>query len=79
MRSRYIAYMLGDGGYLYRTQHPDYRPVDFPKPVAGAGADAPMAWRRLEILDVQDGEDDSAAEVEFKAWYRQGSGLAVLH
>lgn len=72
MRSRYSAFALGLGDYLWRTWHPRTRPerVSLDDTV----------WTRLEILDVVDGaEADREGVVEFAAHFRDGRRRGVLH
>ena len=69
MRSRYSAYVLGNGSYLLATWHPDTRPD-------GLELDARVRWLGLEVKrHVR--EDDSHAVVEFIARYRVGGQTAV--
>jgi SEC-C motif-containing protein len=77
MRSRYTAYRLADGDYLYRTRHPDFRTGETAQQIAGIARQ--VKWQRLEIITARGAGDDRTGEVEFKAWYRQGQALAVLH
>lgn len=66
MRSRYSAFVVGDGEYLWRTWHPRSRPES----VNAAGGQ----WRGLTILDVVDGgEHDARGVVEFEARFVDGS------
>lgn len=66
MRSRYSAFVVGDGDYLWRTWHPRTRPDS----VTATGA----AWTGLRIHDVVDGgEADTVGVVEFEALYSGGS------
>ena len=68
MRSRYSAFVVGDGEYLWRTWHPRARP-EFVEPSG-------LEWVGLTILDVVDGgEVDQEGVVEFEARHRDG----VLH
>ena len=61
MRSRYTAYVIGDGGHLFRTWHARTRPDD-------TAPDPRVRWLGLEVLDVVDGgEDDATGVVEFRA------------
>lgn len=72
MRSRYAAFGIGDGDYLFRTWHPRTRPAD----VDPSG----VSFERLEILETTGGgERDDAGEVEFVAHYRAGSQRGRLH
>ena len=45
MRSRYTAYVLGDGAHLFRSWHPRTRPGD-------TAPDPRVRWLGLEVLDV---------------------------
>lgn len=65
MRSRYAAFAVGDGAYLWRTWHPRTRPE-------AVILDPARAWLGLQIRDVVGGgpEDDSGV-VEFTARYQQ--------
>ena len=59
MRSRYTAYVRGDGDHLFRTWHPRTRPDDLPdRPDPG--------WRGLTIVDAPPPDGDHA-EVVFVA------------
>lgn len=61
MRSRYTAYVLGDGDHLFRTWHPRTRAED-------ADPDPRVRWEGLEVLDVvAGGPDDAEGVVEFRA------------
>jgi SEC-C motif domain protein len=73
MRSRYSAYCVGDGAYLWRTWHPRTRPAE-PVPTA------PLDWVNLEIIEVVGGQPgDERGVVEFRACHRQGDRTGVLH
>jgi SEC-C motif-containing protein len=64
MRSRYSAFAVGDGDYLWRTWHPRTRP-------GSVTTDPATVWTGLEILDcVAGGPEDESGEVEFRASYR---------
>jgi SEC-C motif-containing protein len=69
MRSRYTAYVLGDGDHLFRTWHPRTRTDD-------ADPDDRVRWVGLEVLDVVDGgADDAEGVVEFRArWVSADDG-----
>lgn len=63
MRSRYTAYVLGDGGHLLRTWHPTTRP-------ARVDHDPGLVWTELEVLRTEaGGPGDSFGVVEFRAAY----------
>lgn len=62
MRSRYTAYVIGDGDYIATTWAEETRPSDLN--VEGEG------FQRLVILEVTGGGlFDSSGEVEFQAHY----------
>lgn len=72
MRSRYSAFALGLGDYLWRTWHPRTRPEQV--------ALDDTVWTGLEILDVVDGSDrDSEGIVEYVAHFRRGRQRGTLH
>lgn len=63
MRSRYTAFVRGDGGHLLRTWHPTTRPprVDL---------DPGLVWTCLEVLRTEGGgPDDAYGVVEFRCGY----------
>ncbi len=61
MRSRYTAYVLGNGAHLFRTWHARTRPDD-------ATPDPRVRWVGLEVLGVVGGgPDDDEGVVEFRA------------
>lgn len=64
MRSRYAAYVVGDGDHLLRTWHPRTRPADL-------SPDRAVRWTGLEVLDAT--EHGDTAQVEFRASYGGGS------
>ncbi len=70
MRSRYSAHVVGDGGYLAATWHPDFRPSEVaPYPA--------LRWLGLEIL-ASDERGDRAC-VEFEARLLNGGRVDALH
>lgn len=73
MRSRYTAYVLGDGGYLLRTWHETTRP---PRISHDHGLD----WTGLEVLRTEaGGPDDTRGVVEFRAAFLHGTEAGALH
>ena len=71
MRSRYTAYVLGDGDHLFRTWHPRTRTDD-------ADPDDRVRWEGLEVLDVVDGGvGDAEGVVEFRARWVSADGGPV--
>ncbi len=78
MRSRYSAYVVGEVDYIHNTLHPDHR--------ADHDLDAARKWSRdsewlgLEIVATsQGGDGDARGVVEFKAGYRDRSGIHQAH
>jgi SEC-C motif domain protein len=70
MRSRYVAYTLGDVDYLVRTLAPESR-RDESAASAKTWADA-VAFKRLTILSAdQGGSADSTGTVEFMATFSE--------
>jgi SEC-C motif-containing protein len=69
MRSRYTAYVLGDGDHLFRSWHPRTRTDD-------ADPDPRVRWEGLTVLDVvAGGPDDTEGVVEFRArWVSADDG-----
>lgn len=66
MRSRYSAFVVGDGDHLWRTWHPSTRPPD-------VAADEHTAWTGLDVRRTEaGGPDDDTGVVEFVASYREG-------
>ena len=73
MRSRYVAYSLGDAAYLLATWHADSRPETLDLETQ------PRAkWIGLEIRAHRQLDDDHA-EVEFIARYRINGRAQRLH
>lgn len=67
MRSRYSAYTLKLGDYLYATWHPSTRPLSL-----DIQSDE-TPWLRLEVIATDKGvEGDSEGIVEFSAHYQGG-------
>ena len=74
MRSRFVAYCDENRGYLLSSWHPDTRPVDL------TFEDDGLRWTRLEVVHTEAGAStDQAGVVEFKAHYRSGRKVGLLH
>ncbi|MFC5475015.1 YchJ family protein [Paraherbaspirillum soli] len=71
MRSRYSAYVLGQGEYLQATWHPSTRPSE------AITAEPDLKWLGLEIRGHQ--ADGDSATVEFVARYKVGGRAHRLH
>lgn len=73
MRSRYSAFAVGNGDYLWRSWHPRTRPDS-------VEIDPRIAWTGLEVIRcVAGGADDTEGEVEFLASYRENQRSGTLH
>lgn len=70
MRSRYTAFVRGDGDYVLRTWHPDTRP-----PTLALDERPAPKWLGLNIVAV--GREPPT--VEFVARYRVGGRAQRLH
>jgi SEC-C motif-containing protein len=68
MRSRYAAYVALDRDWLLQTWHPTTRPADLQ-------LDASIKWLGLDVKSHR-AVDESHAEVEFVARYRDTGGRA---
>lgn len=73
MRSRYVAYSLGDAAYLLATWHPRTRPETL-----DLETQPRVKWIGLEIRAHRQLDDDHA-EVEFIARYRINGRAQRLH
>lgn len=72
MRSRYVAYVLGDTDYLRDTWHPRTRPAAIePYP-------ADLRWLGLDVRRYAPA-DDGWATVEFVARWKQAGRATRLH
>ncbi len=66
MRSRYAAFVVGDGAYLLLTWHPSTRP-------ARLELDANVAWQGLDVTGSTGGSAfETEGVVEFVARFRVG-------
>ncbi|PWQ93719.1 YchJ family protein [Leucothrix arctica] len=75
MRSRYSAYVLDKGNYLYKSWSQSTRPS---KKSLKQGE--PMQWQSLEIINTEAGGAlDTEGVVEFKASYLVDEKTETLH
>lgn len=73
MRSRYTAFVAGDGDYLLASWHPSTRPESIEP-------DAEIVWRRLDIeATALGGPFDDHGTVEFTAHYRVDGERGAQH
>lgn len=75
MRSRYSAFVLGLGEYLWQTHHPDYRGDLTIEQLSQRDTQ----WQKLDIVFHGTAPGGETGIVEFKAWYQQGGRLALMH
>lgn len=73
MRSRFSAFCLQLGDYLFNTYHPDYRGTL----TAAQLAEPTVQWTSLEILDTASLK--KTGFVEFKAWFKDNGKLSYHH
>jgi SEC-C motif-containing protein len=71
MRSRYSAYVRGDGRYLVLSTKKENQYEDDAKLIEEFSSK--VDWLKLDILHVE------TNIVEFKAYYKEGSSMKVLH
>ncbi len=73
MRSRFSANVVRDCEYLLKTWHPDTRPKSM-------NLQTIPPWCSLTVLSSREGQPgDSSGMVEFRAVWRQGVEIGVLH
>lgn len=71
MRSRYSAFALGEAAYLLKTSTSEHHAADELEQLEAQMGQ--VEWLKLEVLDAHDDI------VEFKAYYRDESGIHLLH
>ena len=71
MRSRYSAYVRGDGVYLLDTSVKENQHVEDIKLIEEFSTS--VEWLKLDVIRVHE------KTVEFKAYYREGDEIKVLH
>lgn len=79
MRSRYSAFVMGNGDYLQQSQHSSTRPNKREAREIEHWAKS-VAWIKLEVLQTSDGlENDTTGTVAFKAFYLENGRVEVIH
>ncbi|WP_354624382.1 YchJ family protein [Psychromonas sp. MME2] len=73
MRSRYSAFVLQLGQYLFTTYHADYRGSLTPKQLA----EKTVEWKNLQIIATE--TLTNRGFVEFKAWFIDNGLLSCHH
>ena len=74
MRSRYSAFFLGLGHYIFDTHHADFRNGSMDEYQQSAES---TSWCGLEVLDSQ--QQANTATVDFKAYFIDKDKLHCLH
>ena len=75
MRSRYVAYVLGDETYLRQSWHDSTCPSTL-----GLDQSPPVKWLGLKIMRTLDGgESDETGIVEFVARYKLNGKAQRMH
>ena len=75
MRSRYSAYVIGDGEYLVKSASKENRFVDDIPLIIEFSKN--VVWLKLDILHVEQEIDKGI--VEFKAYYLEKEEIVLLH
>lgn len=73
MRSRFSAYVLQLGEYIYDTYHKEYRG----NLTATQLAEQTVEWKNLQIIETE--TQEKIGFVEFKAWFIDNGELSCLH
>lgn len=73
MRSRYSAFILQLGEYLFNTYHPNFRADLTIEQLSEPSLD----WRNLQVI--KSGNQGDKGFVEFKAWYVDNGQLTYHH
>lgn len=78
MRSRYSAFVMGNGNYLMDSHHTTTRPVKEKKSIEAWAKS--VSWIRLEVLDKEKGEiRDLKGTVTFNAYFFENGKVDVIH
>jgi SEC-C motif-containing protein len=78
MRSRYSAFVLGNGNYLMDSHHTSTRPVKEKKAIEAWAKS--VSWIKLEVLDSEKGEiNDQNGTVSFNAYFFENGKVDVIH
>lgn len=78
MRSRYVAFTMGNGDYLMESHHSLTRPIAMKNQLVMWAKS--VKWLKLEIVNTTDGgEDDNDGIVEFKAYFIENSKKQIMH
>lgn len=78
MRSRYSAFVKGNGDYLYKSHSENTRKESEKKDIERWAKS--VQWMNLDVLNTNKGsKSDKQGTVEFKAFFIEGGKLQVIH
>ena len=78
MRSRYTAFTLGNGDYLMKSWHTDYRNPKEKKEIEQWAKS--VKWIKLEIVKTEEvGVADNQGYVTFKAFFSECGKIMCIH
>lgn len=78
MRSRYTAFVMGNGNYLMRSHHSSTRPSKDKNNIVNWAKS--VNWIRLEVMErSKGGAKDSEGTVTFNAYFFENGKVEVIH
>lgn len=78
MRSRYSAFVLGNGDYLMATHHSSTRPLKEKKAIVKWAKS--VQWIKLEVTETSKGtENDIEGTVTFNAYFFDNGKVDIIH
>ncbi len=78
MRSRYTAFVMGNGNYLIRSHHSTTRPSKDKNAIVNWAKS--VNWIRLEVIDrSKGGVKDSEGTVTFNAYFFENGKVELIH
>lgn len=78
MRSRYSAFVLGNGDYLMQSHHASTRPIKEKKEIIKWAKS--VQWIKLEVLETSKGnKNDTDGTVTFNAYFYEHGKVNVIH
>ncbi len=79
MRSRYVAFVKGDGAYLHKSHHSTKRPSNKESQEIEKWAKS-VGWIKLEVFNTSKGlEKDTTGTVAFKAYFFENGKVEVIN
>lgn len=78
MRSRYTAFTLGDGDYIFESHYSKTRKLSEKKSIQNWAKS--VQWMKLDVLNTtKGGVNDTEGTVEFKAYFIEAGKLDTIH